>query len=69
MSRETAYLKESREQQVVNRVITHFNRAKNRAVKDNPLPIGEKRIDFRTAKKRLEQLQPDQVLEYLRQMG
>lgn len=67
--RENAYLKRSREQQVVDRVITHFNRAKTRAVKDNPLPIGEKAIDFRTAKKRLEQLRPEQVLEYLRQMG
>jgi len=59
----------SREQQVVDRVLTHFKRAKERTVNENPLPIGEKAIDFRTAKKRLEQLRPDEVLEYLRGQG
>jgi hypothetical protein len=65
----TPYRHKSRETQIVERAAGNINRVINRAVGDNPLPIGETRIDPRTARKRQGLIPPDQMWDHLSEHG
>jgi hypothetical protein len=68
MSR-TAYAKVSRESQVADHVINRVGSLIEYMHRTNPIPIGEHRIDPRTARKRLDQIPDAELHDYLARHG
>ena len=63
------YRKVSRESAIITRVLKSADRIVERAVHDNPIPIGEERIDPRTARRRLAMVPEDELYDHLSQHG
>jgi hypothetical protein len=66
---QTQYHKKSREDHVISRAADLMDGVLKAAHRNNPLPIGEERIDPRTARKRLALVPGDQLYEHLARHG
>lgn len=63
------YLQKSRESQIMERVHANMQRIVDGAVRNNPLPIGEQRIDPRTANRRLAMIPDHELFDHLSGQG
>jgi hypothetical protein len=65
----TNYQKKSREDHVIARAADLMDRVLASAKANNPMPIGEKAVDPRTVRKRLEAIPGDQLYDHYARHG